>query len=73
MYSNYLHYFPGPDSNVPLTEGDLINILNQMGPAQWRRSMTPMALFLSFPNVHELEGVIANWCITMVGSVWALG
>ena len=37
--SNYLEYFPGPDSNVPLTEGDLINILNQMVPAQWRRSM----------------------------------
>ena len=26
--SNYLEYFPGPDSNVPLTEGDLINILD---------------------------------------------
>ena len=37
--SNYLEYFLGPDSNVPLTEGDLINILNQMVPAQWRRSM----------------------------------
>ena len=37
--SNYLEYFPGPDSNVPLTKGDLINILNQMVPAQWRRSM----------------------------------
>ena len=34
-----MEYFPGPDSNVPLTEGDLINILNQMVPAQWRRSM----------------------------------
>ena len=30
--SNNLEYFPGPDSNVPLTEGDLINILNQMIP-----------------------------------------
>ena len=37
--NNYLEYFPGPDSNVPLTEGDLINILNQMVPAQWQRSM----------------------------------
>ena len=37
--SNYLEYFLGPDSNVPLTEGDLINILNQMVPAQWQRSM----------------------------------
>ena len=34
-----MEYFPGPDSNVPLTKGDLINILNQMVPAQWRRSM----------------------------------
>ena len=25
--SNYLEYFLGPDSNVPLIEGDLINIL----------------------------------------------
>ena len=37
--SNYLEYFPGPDSNVPLTEGDIINILTQMVPATWRRSM----------------------------------
>ena len=38
--SNHLEYFLGPDSNVHLTKGDLINILNQMVPAQWRRSMT---------------------------------
>ena len=37
--SNYLEYFPGPDSNVSLTKGELINILTQMVPAQWRRSM----------------------------------
>ena len=37
--SNYLEYFPGPDSNDPLTKGDLINILNQMVPVQCRRSM----------------------------------
>ena len=37
--SNYLEFSLGPHSNVPLTEGDLINILNQMVPAQWRRSM----------------------------------
>ena len=36
---NYLEYFPGLDSNVPVTEGDFIDILNQMIPAQWRRSM----------------------------------
>ena len=34
-----MEHFPGPDSNVPLTEGDLINILTQMVPAQWQRSM----------------------------------
>ena len=34
-----MEYFPGPNSNVPLTEGNLINILNQMVPAQWQRSM----------------------------------
>ena len=35
--SNYLEYFLGLDSNVPLTEGDLINILNRMVPVQWRK------------------------------------
>ena len=37
--SNYLEYILVPDLNVPLTKGDLINILNQMVPVQWRRSM----------------------------------
>ena len=37
--SNYLEYFLGPNSNVPLTEGNSINILKQMVPAQWRSSM----------------------------------
>ena len=32
--SNYLEYSQGLDSNVPLTEGDLINSLNQMVSAQ---------------------------------------
>ena len=34
-----MEYFLGPNSNVPVTEGDLINILNQMVPAQWWKSM----------------------------------
>ena len=38
--SNYLEFSPGPDLNVPKTEEDLINILNQMVPVQWHRSMT---------------------------------
>ena len=37
--SNYLEYFPEPDSSVPLSKGNLINILNQMVPVQWKRSM----------------------------------
>ena len=37
--SNYLEYYLAPVSNVFLAEGDLINILNQMVPAQWHRSM----------------------------------
>ena len=30
--SNYLECFPGPYLNVPITKGDLNNILNQMVP-----------------------------------------
>ena len=37
--SNYLDYFLRHNSNVPLTKENLIDILNQMVPAQWRRSM----------------------------------
>ena len=33
-----LKHFPGPD-NKPLSEGDLIEILVNMAPAQWRKSM----------------------------------
>ena len=34
-----MEYFLGHDSNIPLTEEDLIDILNQMTPTQWCRSM----------------------------------
>ena len=37
--NNYLRLFPGPDSNVPLGEGDLIDILVRMVPTAWRESM----------------------------------
>ena len=37
--NNYLRLFPGPDSNVPLGEGDLIDILVRMLPTTWRESM----------------------------------
>ena len=37
----------GPNSNILLTEGDLINILNQMIPAQLCRSMASIN-FLPF-------------------------
>ena len=37
--SNYLEYFLGTNSNVPLTKGDLIIILNQIVPIQWYRNM----------------------------------
>ena len=36
---NYLRLFPGPDSNVPLGEGDLIDILVRMVPTTWHESM----------------------------------
>ena len=37
--NNYLGLFPGPDSNTPLGEGDLIDILVRMVPTAWRESM----------------------------------
>ena len=37
--NNYLGLFPGPDSNTPLGEGDLIDILVRMVPTVWRESM----------------------------------
>ena len=36
--NNYLRLFPGPDSNIPLGEGDLIDILVRMVPTAWRES-----------------------------------
>ena len=37
--SNYLECFQRPNSNVPITKGDLINIMKQMIPAKWWRSI----------------------------------
>ena len=37
--NNYLGLFPGPDSNTPLGEGDLIDTLVRMVPTAWRESM----------------------------------
>ena len=52
--SNYLEYFPGPNKNVPLTEGDLINILNQIVPAQWRRVMISINFQLFNKSINEV-------------------
>ena len=37
--NNYLGLFPGPDSNTPLGEGDLIDTLVRMVHTAWRESM----------------------------------
>ena len=43
-----LKYFPGPE-NKPLSEGDLIEILVNMAPAQWRKSMVQ----INFEPMHK--------------------
>ena len=40
-----LRLFPGPDSNVPLGEGDLIDILVRMVPTAWRELTSEIYLF----------------------------
>ena len=46
--NNYLRLFPGPDSNVPLGEGDLIDILVHMVHMAWHESM----ITVNFEPMH---------------------
>ena len=58
--SNYLESFLGPDSNVPLTKEDLINILNCMVPAQWRRSMSRINFQPFTKSMTKIIEIIEN-------------
>ena len=70
-----MEYFPGPESNVHLAEGDLFNILNQMVPAQWQRSITsinfqPFSKSMSevieyMDKLDVLEAMIKQVCSKM--------
>ena len=52
---NYLRLFPGPDSNVPLGQGDLIDILVHMVTMAWHESM----MRVNFePRSHTLLEVV---------------
>ena len=57
---NNLEYFQRPDSNAPLIEGDLINILIQMVPAQYHRSMISINIYPCKKNMKEVIEYMAK-------------